>query len=215
MSDPTRNTVSLQFIVLDGEDVIALVLLPCHEKAQFLHTLGSATGHGLALRNLSATRAINIFLMKLLTASLPLLLQALDNVNGPSNVGVVGAVVGFRAFRVLHVSEESRRAGERFGVNQAGSTSQVEIGMGSMVWRSSGRYHDLGRRGPESSGRMTLKQRLGRTDSRLRGRRAKSLGWWGMISAGRSSVTLPPPLRWPLVVMNVLHLARHPLLLVA
>jgi hypothetical protein len=69
-------------VSLYRKNTIAMAYLPCHEQAQLPHPLGALAGLWLSLRNLPFSSTITIYLIKLLFAALPLLLQALDNVDG-------------------------------------------------------------------------------------------------------------------------------------
>lgn len=74
---------------LDGEDIVALVLFSGHDKTELTHALSTSTRKRLAFRKLASPGAIAIFLMELLLASLALSLQALNDVNGSTDVNIV------------------------------------------------------------------------------------------------------------------------------
>jgi hypothetical protein len=62
-----------------------LVFLASHEESQLSHSESPATWLGFSLWDLTATSPVAVLLLKLLLASLALLLKALNNVNRAAN----------------------------------------------------------------------------------------------------------------------------------
>lgn len=75
---------------LNGKNIVSLGNLSGHEKSNFSHALGALAALGAPLGDLALTRAVAELLLELIAASLALLLEALDNVNGATNMSEPG-----------------------------------------------------------------------------------------------------------------------------
>ena len=105
-------------VILEREHVIAAL-----SSDQLLHALGTLAGQRLLLMNLSLASAVALFLLKFLLAPLALLLQALDNVNGPSDVPLGACVSRMATTLSLEVAREhGRSTRQRLRKRQAGSS---------------------------------------------------------------------------------------------
>lgn len=134
-------------VALDGEHVVAVVLLARHEQTKLLHALGAPSRLRLPLGDLSSPRPVAVLLVELLLPSLPLPLEALDNVDGPSDVHVI--IVAILDAPILsHLRKQRGWARQGLGVSCQGSTGEVELHMRSLAWRSG--------RGREGSGGWRL-----------------------------------------------------------
>lgn len=145
---------------LDGKDIVGLVLLASHEKAEFPHAFRAATGNRLALGDLASSSAVAVLLVELLFASLTLTLQTLDNIDSTTNVGIV--VVFDLVSGLLSLVAHCTATRKRLGVSESRATSQVEVDLAAA--RRSKRGGDgLPHRswGLGLSRGLTVKQRLG------------------------------------------------------
>jgi hypothetical protein len=102
-----------------------LVLLASHQKAELSHAFGTTTRNGLGLGDLASAGAVAVLLVELLLASLALALQALDNVNGTTNVSVV--IMGHLVAGVLSLVTHGTTTGQRLGVGKTRTASKVEV----------------------------------------------------------------------------------------
>lgn len=155
---------------LDGKDVVGLVLFASHQKAELSHTFGTATRNGLRLGDLAATGAVAVLLVELLLASLTLALQALDDVNGTTNVSIV--VVGHLVAGVLSLVTHGTTTRERLGVGKTRTASKVEVDLATARRSergSNGLAHGSG--GLCSARGLTAEEWLRRTSPDLGGRR--------------------------------------------
>lgn len=104
--------------VLDGKYIMAMASLASHQEAQLPHALSALPGRRpLGLRLLLPCAAA-ILLVKLLPSPQPLLLEALNDVDGAADVGLLGRSPRSGSAG-LEVREHARCPGQRLGLRQA------------------------------------------------------------------------------------------------
>lgn len=105
--------------LLDGKNIMTRSNLAGHDQAELPHALRTLTGgRTLGLRFLLACTTA-VLLVELLLATLPLLLETLDDVDGTADVsGPPGSVYGL-GFASLEMREHAWGSGKGLGVNEA------------------------------------------------------------------------------------------------
>jgi hypothetical protein len=193
---------------LDGKDVVGLVLLSSHQKAELSHTFGTTTRNGLGLGNLTTTSAVAVLLVELLLAALTLALQALDDINGTTDMSIV--IVGHPVSGVLSLVTHSATTGQGLGLGETGAASKVEVDLAA-ARRSKGGGDRLahGSGWLRSARGLTVEERLRRSGSCLGRRRVKTLGRWGAESLGRGMLALASATRAVAVLVQVFHLTEE------
>lgn len=110
---------------LDRDDIVALVFLAGHQETEFSHAFRATAGDRFPLRDLASSCPVAVLLMELLLASLALALQALDNVDGPTNVDV--AVVHDLLSGLLALQAHSTSTWKGLSLGETGAAGEVEL----------------------------------------------------------------------------------------
>jgi hypothetical protein len=189
---------------LDGKDVVSLVLLASHQKAELSHTFGTATRNGLGLGDFATTSAVAVLLVEFLLASLTLTLQALDDIDGATNVSIV--IVCHLVAGVLSLVAHGTATGQRLGVSKTRTACKVEVDLAAArrSERGSNRLaHGSG--GLCSARGLTTEEWLGWASTSLGRRRVKTLRRWWTESLGGGVLALASATRTITVLVQVFH----------